>query len=461
VTGRASVRRWLAELAWSPALGLRTDVLIEAEGDRLTSVTPDAQDLPAEAVRLPGLTMPGLANGHSHAFHRALRGITQASRGTFWTWRERMYEVADRLDPGSYLALATAVYAEMALAGVSCVGEFHYLHHGQGGTRYADPNELGRVLIEAASRAGIRITLLDTCYLSGGLSADGRQQPLEGPQLRFGDGDSEAWAARVDALGPATGSRLSPIARAGAAIHSVRAVPLDQMHGVVAWAQRYGAPLHAHLSEQVAENRACLAAYRATPTEVLSQAGALGPRSTAVHATHLTGGDVALLGGGRCHVCFCPTTEADLADGIGPARELADAGAMLTLGSDSQAVIDLLEEARRVELGERLASEERGHFTAVELATAATEAGHASLGWADAGELAAGALADFVTVALDTPRTAGATQATALESVIFAATAADVRSLVVGGRDVVTGGRHVLVPDVAGELAAAVAAVLH
>jgi formiminoglutamate deiminase len=459
--GTATARTWLAELAWSPALGLRTDVLIEAAGERLVGVTPDASQPPPVAVRLPGLTMPGLANAHSHAFHRALRGITQASRGTFWTWRERMYEVADRLDPDSYLALATAVYAEMALAGVSCVGEFHYLHHGQGGARYADPNEMGRALIEAARRAGIRITLLDTCYLSGGLSADGRQQPLEGPQLRFGDGDAESWAARVDLLCPDAGGQLSPAARAAAAIHSVRAVPLSQMHGVVAWAHRHGAPLHAHLSEQVAENRACLAAYRATPAEVLAEAGALGPRSTAVHATHLTGSDIELLGGLRCHVCFCPTTEADLADGIGPARDLADAGSMLTVGSDSNAVIDLLEEARRVELGERLATQERGHFTAVELATAATESGHASLGWGNAGELAAGGLADFVTVALDSPRTAGATQATALESVIFGATAADVRNLVVGGRDVVTGGRHVLVPEVAGGLSAAIAAVLH
>ena len=457
----ANPRTWLADLAWSPALGLRTDVLIEAEGDRLMRVTPDVARPPATASRLHGLTMPGLANAHSHAFHRALRGITQASRGTFWTWRERMYEVADRLDPDSYLDLATAVYAEMALAGISCVGEFHYLHHGRGGTWYADPNEMGRVLIEAADRAGIRITLLDTCYLAGGLSADGKYRPLEGPQLRFGDGDCDAWATRVDALGPAAGGGLGPAARAGAAIHSVRAVPLAQMHGVVAWSHRYGVPLHAHLSEQVAENRACLAAYRATPAEVLSQAGALGPRSTAVHATHLTGGDVDLLGGGRCHVCFCPTTEADLADGIGPARELADAGSMLTLGSDSHAVIDMLEEARRVELGERLASQERGHFTAVELATAATAAGHASLGWADAGELAAGALADFVTVSLDTLRTAGGSEATALESVIFAATTADVASLVVGGREVVTDGRHALVPNVPGRLSAAIAAVLH
>ena len=454
-----ATRAWLAELAWSPDFGLRADVLIEAAGDRLTSVTPDAEPPPG-VIRLAGLTMPGLANAHSHAFHRALRGITQASRGTFWTWRERMYEVADRLDPDSYLALATAVYAEMALAGVSCVGEFHYLHHGPSGTPYADPNQMGRSLIEAARQAGIRITLLDACYLAGGLSADGRPQPLEGAQLRFGDADGTAWAARADALGQDAVGGLSPHARVGAAIHSVRAVPPEQMSDVVAWSHHYGAPLHAHVSEQVAENRACIAAYRATPAEVLSRAGALGPRSTAVHATHLTGGDVALLGESRVYVCMCPTTEADLADGIGPARELASAGSPVTLGSDSQAVIDILEEARRVELGERLASQERGCFTAVELASAATTAGHASLGWPEAGDLVAGGLADFCTVALDSPRTAGADTATALESVIFGASAADVRHLVVGGRDIVADGRHVLIPDVPGALTAAIKAVL-
>jgi formiminoglutamate deiminase len=449
-------RSWLAELAWSPALGLRTDVLIEATGDRFTAVTPDSQQPPGDAVRLPGLTLPGLANAHSHAFHRALRGVTQAARGTFWTWRERMYEVAGRLDPDSYLDLATATYAEMALAGISCVGEFHYLHHGQGGTPYADPNQMGRALIEAADRAGLRITLLDTCYLSGGLSADGRQQPLEGPQLRFGDADGAAWAARAELLRPDASGALGPQARAGAAIHSVRAVPPEQMPDVVAWSHRYGAPLHAHLSEQVAENRACLAAHRATPAEVLGAAGALGPRSTAVHATHLTATDIGLLGGLRCHACFCPTTEADLADGIGPARSLADAGSPLTLGSDSHAVIDILEEARRVELDERLASFERGHFTAVELASAATVTGHASLGWPDTGELVPGALADFTTVALDSPRTAGASATTALESFIFAASAADVRHLVVGGRDIVADGQHLLVPDVPAALTAAI-----
>ncbi|MBO0834475.1 MAG: formimidoylglutamate deiminase [Actinobacteria bacterium] len=461
ITALPARRTWLAELAWSPALGLRADVLIETSGDRITGVTPDVWGVaPQHATQLRGLTMPGLANAHSHSFHRALRGLTEAVRGTFWTWREQMYEVADRLDPDSYLALATAVYAEMALAGISCVGEFHYLHHGPGGTPYADPNAMGSALVEAARRAGIRITLLDACYLSGGLTADGRQQPLEGTQLRFGDADGAAWAARVDAFGADAVGSIDAHARLGAAIHSVRAVPPDQMPEVTVWSHHYGAPLHAHVSEQLAENRACLAAHRATPAEVLAGAGALGPRSTAVHATHLIGSDIELLGGSRCYICMCPTTEAALADGIGKARAVADEGSPLTLGSDSNAVIDMLEEARRVELGERLASGERGHFTARELAAAASAIGHASLGWPEAGELAAGGLADFVTIALDSPRTAGVPRAAALDAVIFGASAADVRCLVVGGQEVVRDGEHLLVPDVPGALGDAIDAVL-
>jgi len=319
---------------------------------------------------------------------------------------------------------------------------------------------MSRALISAAAQAGIRATLLDTCYLAGGLSPDGTPLPLAGPQLRFSDGDADAWAARAAALGADEHGMLGPLVRAGAAIHSVRAVPIGQMHPVIAWAHRYGAPLHAHLSEQVAENEACLAAYRRTPAEVLYDSGALGPRSTVVHATHLVNRDVELLGGTSTFACFCPTTEADLADGIGPARELASAGCPLTVGSDSQAVVDLFEEARRVELGERLATRRRGHFTADELARAATIDGHASLGWPDAGEIVPGALADLVTVTLDTPRLAGAAAATALESVIFAATAADVRNVVIGGRDMVRDGRHLLIEDVPAALSAAIRAVL-
>ncbi len=451
---------WLAELAWLPDSGLHRNVLIEAEGDRFSAVTPEPERLPAEVTRLAGVTLPGLANAHSHAFHRALRGITQASRGTFWTWRERMYEVAGRLTPDSYLELATAVYAEMALAGISCVGEFHYLHHGPGGVPYADQNEMGRSLLQAAALAGVRISLLDTCYLSGGLGQDGSRLPLTGAQLRFGDADGDAWAARVDALGADERGRISAAARLGAAIHSVRAVPPEQTRSVTAWSHRHGAPLHVHLSEQVAENRASLAAYRRTPAEVLYDCDALGPRTSVVHATHLSERDIGLLGESRCYACFCPTTEADLADGIGPAAGLAGAGCQLTLGSDSHAVIDLLEEARRVELGERLASQQRGHFTAAELARAATVHGHASLGWPEAGEIVPGALADLVTVSLDSPRTAGAAAASELETVIFAGSAADVRHVVVGGRTVVADGQHLLLGDVPRLLTGAVGSVL-
>jgi formiminoglutamate deiminase len=451
------VRTWHAELAWLPD-GVRADVLIEAAGDRFTAVTAGVRPAPAGAARLAGLTLPGLANGHSHAFHRALRGVTQADRGTFWTWRERMYAVADGLDPDRYRRLAAAVYAEMALAGISCVGEFHYLHHGPAGARYADPNQMSRALIEAAGLAGIRITLLDTCYLAGGIGPDGAPRPLAGTQLRFGDGTAQAWAERAGALGAGPGGVLGPAARAGAAIHSVRAVPAGQLPEVAGWAARLGAPLHAHLSEQPAENEASLAAYRQTPAGVLHAAGALGPAATVVHATHLAGRDLELLGGTGTSACLCPTTEADLADGIGPAAALAAAGCPLTVGSDSQAVIDLFEEARRVELGERLATRRRGHFTAAALAAAATAAGHASLGWPQAGQIRPGALADLTTVALDTPRLAGAPAGTALESVMFAATAADVRSVVIGGRDVVSGGRHLLI-DVPAELTAAIRAL--
>jgi len=453
-----SPRRWLADLAWLPGRGPVRDVLIEAEGDRFTSVAPVAEAT-SGLVRLHGLTLPGFANSHSHAFHRALRSTTQADRGTFWTWRERMYDVAARLDPDSYHRLARATFAEMALAGVSCVGEFHYLHHQPGGHPYADPNAMGRALIQAAADAGLRMTLLDTCYLAGGLAEDGLL-PLAGPQLRFGDGDAVRWAERVTGLRCDEHGMITPDAQLGAAIHSVRAVPRRQMHPVVAWAHRFGAPLHVHMSEQQAENEACQAVYGMSPAGLLYAEDVLGPRTTVVHATHVDAADLALLGGCHAFACLCPTTERDLGDGLAPAQALAAAGCPLTLGSDSHAVIDMLEEARGAEYAQRLDRRARGHFTAEDLLRAATVNGHTSLGWPDAGEIAAGARADLVTVSLDSVRTAGAPDALALEAAVFAASAADVRDVVIGGRDVVRDGTHLLVPDVPGELSRAIRAVL-
>ena len=444
---------YLCEHAWLGGQDVAADVLVEVAGDRILAVTPGAQDLglvPAGATALPGLTVPGLANVHSHAFHRALRGRTQAEQGTFWTWREQMYAVAERLDPDSYLALARAAYGEMALTGITCVGEFHYLHHGPGGRWYDDPNAMGAALVEAARDAGLRLTLLDTCYLTGGIGS-----PLAGVQTRFGDGSADGWAKRTQDLC----DRLAgaPDVRVGAAVHSVRGVPPDQIAQVANWAVERTAPLHVHLSEQVAENDACLAAYGRTPTQVLAGAGALGPRSTAVHATHLTPGDIALLGGSGTGVCFCPTTERDLADGIGPARDLVDRGSPLSLGSDSHAVVDLFEEARGVELNERLASRRRGHFTAAELLTAATRTGHDALGWGLGGVIAVGAYADLVTLGLDSIRTAGCGPSP--QTAVFAASAADVSHVVASGRVIVQGGVHTGIGDVGRALHEAVAAV--
>jgi len=391
--------RYHADFAWLGGERVVAEVLIAVEGGRIAEVRAGVPR--GDAVRLRGVTLPGLANAHSHAFQRALRGRTQRGGGSFWTWREDMYALAGRITPDDCFELARAAYAEMALAGITCVGEFDYLH-------FSD------ALIAAAAEARIRITLLDACYVAGGFG-----EPVSGAQERFSDGDAERWAERVSAIRGA---------RVGAAIHSVRAVPAEQMRTVVEWAD--GKPLHFHVSEQRAENEACLAAHGLTPVQLLADHGALGPRSTAVHATHLTDEDRKLLY--ETTICMCPTTERDLADGIGRA------GPRLSLGSDSHAVIDLFEEARAVELNLRLATERRGHFTAAALLRAATN--HASLGWPEAGRLEAGGLADFITVGLDSARLAGAEPDTLLESLVFAATAADVREVIVGGRRIVTGG---------------------
>ncbi|MCT2593654.1 formimidoylglutamate deiminase [Streptomyces sp. N2-109] len=444
--GTAAVTYW-AEYGWLNGV-VEPGVALEVADGVLAAVRTGVETPGRGDVPLRGLTVPGMANVHSHCFHRALRGTVQVGSGTFWTWREVMYQFAAHLNPDTYFALARAVYAEMALAGITAVGEFHYLHHGRDGARYDDPNAMGHALIAAAAEAGIRITLLDTCYLAAGFGKDPGKQ-----QRRFSDGTAEAWAERAADLREDANTRI------GAAIHSVRAVPAAGLGTVAEWAAERGAPLHVHLSEQTAENDACRKATGHTPTQLLAEHGVTGRRTTAVHATHLTNADIALLGGSGTGVCMCPTTERDLADGIGPAVALQRAGTTLSLGSDSHAVIDPFEEARAMELDERLRSRTRGHWTAGQLLRAATEHGHAALGRPGTGRLERGAPADFTTVALDSVRTAGPEPRLATEAVIFAATSADVRHTVVGGRRVVRDGSHSTIPDVPAALTAAIAAV--
>ncbi|MEV0640055.1 formimidoylglutamate deiminase [Streptomyces sp. NPDC050619] len=447
MTSTERTRTYWLEHAWLDT-HVEPGVLLEVADGRVAAVRTQTPAPPPGAEVLRGLTLPGLANAHSHAFHRALRGTVQVGSGTFWTWREVMYSVADRLTPETYHALARAVYAEMALAGITSVGEFHYVHHTPGGTPYADPNAMGEALIDAAAEAGIRITLLDTAYLSSGFG-----QPPTTHQLRFSDGDADAWAARCSVL------KDRDHARIGAAVHSVRAVPARELATVTRWAEERRAPLHVHLSEQTAENDACREAYGRTPTQLLAEHGVLGPRTTGIHNTHLTDEDIALIGGSGTGTCMCPTTERDLADGIGPAAALQGQGSPLSLGSDSHAVIDLLEEARAMELNERLRTRTRGHWTAAALLRAASADGHAALGWDEAGTIETGALADLTTIALDSVRTAGPLPRLGAETAVFAATAADVRHTIVGGRHVVRDGAHTLVPDVPQALAQAVEAL--
>lgn len=471
------------ELAWLPDGRVGRDVRLEVADGRIVAVREGGpageaalDDGPvgrggdhggvvrSTVEHLRGLVLPGLANAHSHAFHRALRGRTHADGGSFWTWRERMYAVAARLDPDRLHALARATFAEMVLAGFTGVGEFHYVHHQGDGTPYDEPNRMGLALADAARQAGIRLTLLDTCYLAGGID-----RPLEPGQRRFADADAAAWAERHAALRAAldTGTGASGDRRSagreghvvlGAAIHSVRAVPPDAIATVAEVADHHAEPLHVHVSEQPAENEACLAAHGRTPTGLLADLGALGPRTTAVHATHLSPGDLDLLAGTGTSVCVCPTTERDLGDGIGPVRDLHTAGVPLVLGTDGHARIDAFAEARSLELDQRLAHLERGVLPVRVLLDALTVRGHRSLGDGAAGRLEVGARADLVAVDLTSVRTAGTPPDAAAAAVVFGATAADVTDVVVDGRRVVRDREHLL-GDVAGLLGRAVADV--
>lgn len=305
--------------------------------------------------------IPAFANCHSHAFHRALRA-RNVGGGDFWGWRDRMYRVAGALDADLYHRLAAATFAEMRLAGYASVGEFHYLHRP----------DLADAVIEAAGAVGMRICLLSTLYERAGFFGE----PLDAAQARFVL-PLETWQANLAAL--AARHAGNPMVVVGAAIHSVRAVAPE--HLAAAAQTLPDAPLHVHVSEQPGENEACLEATGRTPVQLLAEAGVWGPRTTAVHATHLTPSDIAVLGGSGSFVCFCPTTEAELADGIGPSVALREAGARITLGSDSNTVIDPFAEARGLAMHERLRSGRRTGWTSEQLVRAAAADGHRSLGF--------------------------------------------------------------------------------
>ncbi|MDN3497174.1 formimidoylglutamate deiminase [Planococcus sp. APC 4015] len=393
-------------------------ILFETDDDGTVIGETSTDTRPPDALGLE-VAAPGFANAHSHAFHRALRGRTHDS-GSFWTWRELMYRAAGRLTPDLYRDLATAVFSEMVLSGWTSVGEFHYVHHTPDGTAYPH-HAMELALADAAEAAGIRLVLLDACYLTGGIGT-----ALLAEQRRFGDADAGAFLARWHSLRDALADR-SPLVTLGAALHSVRAVPRDAL-GAVARGLPASVPLHIHLSEQPAENADCVTAYGLTPTALLAAEGVLSRRLSVVHATHLSDDDVRMLGDAEVTAVFCPTTEADLGDGIGPAVALADAGARLAIGSDQNAVVDPLLELRGLEAGERLRSLQRGRIAPAALWRIGSDAGYASLGLPPPARV--GGPLDLVELDASSIRTSGSE----LPQLPLVATASDVTRVVVGGR---------------------------
>ena len=415
--------------------------MFAGSGGRITRFSSAAADL-TKAQRLAGRALlPGLVNGHSHAFQRVLRGRTEhrtaRDRDSFWTWRESMYRAANRLSPEGLYHASRMAFLEMLLGGVTMVGEFHYVHHAPGGAPYGDRNELAWQVIRAARDTGLRIALLRTAYARSGWG-----KPAEPVQARFITPRVEAFIADTEALRAGlAGTEDAVRVSVGVAPHSLRAVPLDYVCEVAAYARTLQLPVHMHVSEQPADVEACVAEYKLRPVDLLEQKGLLDSGFTAVHAIHVTSGEISALSRADATVCACPTTERNLGDGTVPADRYSSAGVPISLGSDSNVQINLLEDARELEYHLRMLKLERAVLSAKQLFHCASEAGARSLR-APAGSLDIGRPADFFTVALDDPSLAGADSQSLLSSVVFSAERSAVRDVVVAGKFVVRDGRH-------------------
>ena len=458
---------WRPELLYARGRFERGAALVSDARGRITHVTRAEEKLPARVVNLPGRALlPGLVNAHSHSFQRVIRGRTEhraAARDSFWTWREQMYAAAERLTPTDLYDAARMAFLEMILGGTTAVGEFHYLHHAPGGTPYDEPNLLAQEVVRAARDVGLRIALLRVAYARAGF-----EMPPNARQARFIERDAQTFIKHADelrgALAQATEAGATDDTHAlatldsawvGVAPHSVRAVPLDYLHEVCAYARAHALVAHMHVAEQPAEVAACVREHGRTPVALLAAEGLLDARTTLVHAVHVTPAEVDALARARAHVCACPTTERNLGDGIVPADLFFNAGVRVALGTDSHAQIDLLEDARELEYHLRLQRLERAVLAppphtggaeqraglAARLFECATEAGAASIG-AHAGTLAPGRAADFFTVDLNDPSIAGAHDDALLPAIVFALARTAVRDVVVGGQLIVQDGRH-------------------
>jgi len=383
------------------------------------------------------IVLPGVASAHSHAFQRALRGRTQRGKrsgGSFWSWRGLMYSLAARIGPEHLYDLSRYAFVELASAGVTSVGEFHYLHHDRGGEPYAERTLLADTVVRAAIDAGLRITLLRVVYLRGGFG-----RPLEDTQRRFADASIDH--ALEDTLALRDRWRDEPRVRVGLAPHSVRAVSKEDLRACASLASEHALPLHAHVSEQRREVRECLAEHGLRPVELLGEVGALGERFTAVHATHLDAREAALLGASRSFACVCRTTERDLGDGLPDLATLRARGVRFSVGADSHASSDPFEEARAMELDERTRAEAREvALDAESIVRSLTHDGHASIGW-DLDALDEEVVPDSRDPGIDAPLERTHTSAL-LDAIAWQASPRAVRSVRVAGREIVRDGHH-------------------
>jgi formimidoylglutamate deiminase len=402
----------------------------------VTNTTHADQPIAAPAVQRQGryLMMPGMATVHSHAFQRALRGRTQrrsTAAATFWTWRGLMFALAERLGPEEIFNIARFAFVELAMSGVTAVGEFHYLHHDRGGRPYANRVELSEAVIRAARAAGIRISLIRAAYMRAGY-----QQTLAPGQQRFCDTHVEQVLADVETLRARYAH--DPLVQVAVAAHSIRAVPLEQVVALAAYARAQQLPFHMHVAEQRRELAECQLEYGTTPVELLAREGILYERFVAIHATHLTAAEIAALGAARAAIGLCRTTERDLGDGVPETAALLQAGAQLCFGVDSHASGDAFEEVRAAELDVRVQAEAR-HVAAEApfLLDAATRAGYQAIGFGAAWQ------ADRVWLAAEDASVAGAADDLLADAVIFGATPRAVERVAVAGEVIVEGGRHV------------------
>lgn len=423
--------------AWLPD-GFASDVAIRIDGGALAGVAANAKG-PSSVGRF---VLPGIANLHSHAFQRAMAGLAERQANgddSFWTWREVMYAFAGRIGPDDLQAIAAQLYVEMLKAGYTQVCEFHYLHHQPDGTPYDDPAAMSLALIEAAGEAGIGLTLLPTLYMTGGF--DGR--PLSERQRRFGH-DVDGYLRLLERLRGEESSRL----RVGIALHSLRAVPEAAMRDVLASDIAHAGPIHIHVAEQLGEVQDCLQIRNARPVEWLLDHAPVDARWCLVHATHLTENEMRRLAASGAVAGLCPTTEANLGDGLFPLKAYLDAGGRIGIGSDSHISVSAVEELRWLEYGQRLITRHRNigasrtspHTgdTLLRLALA----GGAQAAGVDVGALKPGARADFVVLDDEAPLLAGRAAADAIDTWIFAGNANLVRDVVVAGEPVVRDFRH-------------------